>query len=348
MLRRLSVLAVIAVIFTLFGAGVMSVLMSSEVPDALQSGSRSTFLPVSERTLDDSRNVALTVELGDPLLLRSGSEGTVTGTAAESGGIVKSGDEVFEVEGHPVVALASLSPLWRNLVKGDKGSDVEGLQKALVELGYALAIDGEVGDYTLRAVADLQGITSAAGIREFESISPGMFLWLPAKSVTVGKVRLAVGQKIAAGDEVIELDRSIRSISVAQVPSDVIDAEHVLVFDDKEFTVDKSGKLVDPSSENLALIRQSHVFKEWEKSSTDGNSQLSVPLKLQTEIQAVSVSPSVVYGIEGNTGCVSDGQRSYKVKLVGSELGQTYVQFDKDVEVPQALSNEVGAQPSCK
>lgn len=244
--------------------------------------------------------------------------------------------------------MASLSPLWRNLVKGDKGSDVEGLQKALVELGYALAIDGEVGDYTLRAVADLQGITSAAGIREFESISPGMFLWLPAKSVTVGKVRLAVGQKIAAGDEVIELDRSIRSISVAQVPSDVIDAEHVLVFDDKEFTVDKSGKLVDPSSENLALIRQSHVFKEWEKSSTDGNSQLSVPLKLQTEIQAVSVSPSVVYGIEGNTGCVSDGQRSYKVKLIGSELGQTYVQFDKDVEVPQALSNEVGAQPSCK
>lgn len=348
MLRRLSVMAVVALVFALFGAGLMSVLMSSGVPDVLQSGSRVTSLPVSERALDDSRSVALAVEMGDPLILRSGGEGTVTGVVVKPGGVVVSGDVVFEVEGRPVVALAMISPLWRELAKGDKGSDVEALQQALADVGYAVAVDGEVGDYTLRAVADLQGITSVAGLREFGSISPGMFLWLPTQSVTVAKVPLSVGQKVTAGDEAVELDGGIRSIAVAQMPSDLIDAEHVLVFDEQEIAVDKVGKLVDSSAENLALIRQTHVFKEWEKTTGENKGQLSVPLKLKNEIRALSVSPSVVYGLEGNMGCVSDGQRSYKVKVVGSELGQTYVQFEDGVEVPQALSTEVGAQSLCK
>ncbi len=348
MLRRLSVVVVVAVVFALFGAGLMSVLMSSSVPDALQSGSHVAELPVSERVLDDSRNVALAVEMGDPMVLRSGTEGTVTSVSVTPGKVVASGDTVFEVEGRAVVALASASPLWRELVKGDKGEDVKVLQRALGDVGYALVVDGEVGDDTLRAVAVLQGIKSEEEVRAFSSISPGLFLWLPAKSVTAAKVRVSVGQKIAAGDEVMDLDGGIRSISLAQVPSDLIDAEYVLVFDEREFAVDTSGKLVDPSAENLALIRQTQVFKEWEKITGESKGQLSVPLKLKTEIKALSVSPSVIYGLEGDVGCVSDGQRSYKVKVVGSELGQTYVQFEDGVEVPKVLSTEVGVAPSCK
>lgn len=348
MLRRSFVIAVVAVVFSLFGAGLMSVMMSSGVPDVLQSGSRVSLFPVSERMLDDSRTVALTVEMGDPLVLRSGTEGTVTGVSAKPGSIMASGDTVFEVEGRPVVALAMASPLWRELSQGDKGEDVAAMQRALADLGYEIAVDGEIGNHTLRAVADLQGIKSETDLREFGFISPGMFFWLPAKSVTVRKVRLSVGQKIAAADEAVELDSDIRSISVAQMPSDLIDAEHVVVFDGQEFAVDTSGKLADPSAENLALIRQTPVFKEWEKTTGENKGQLSVPLKLKNEIRALSVSPSVVYGLEGNMGCVSDGQRSYKVKVVGSELGQTYVQFEDGVEVPQALSTEVGAQSLCK
>lgn len=347
MLRRLSVVAIVAVVFSLFGAGLMSVLMSSGVPDVLQSGSRVTVLPVSERVLDDSRSVALVVEMGESLVLRSGSEGTVTSVSVTPGSVVGSGDRVFEVEGRGVVALASASPLWRDLLKGDKGDDVRVLQRALVDVGYEIAVDGEVGDETLRAVADLQGITSESGVRDFVSILPGMFLWLPAKSVTVGKVRVGVGQKIAAGDETLDLDGGVRSISVAQVPLDLIDAEHVLVFDEQEFAVDTSGTLVDPSDQDLALIRQTQVFKEWEKTTGENKGQLSVPLRLKTGIKAFSVSPSVIYGIDADMGCVSDGQRSYKVKIVGSELGQTYVQFDDGVEVPQVLSTQVGAAPSC-
>jgi hypothetical protein len=100
----------------------------------------------------------------------------VTSMHVHPGGQVHSGEVVAEVSDRPVFVLQGPLPLWRDLVPGESGKDVEELQAALAGLGYSSGADqyGYFGAGTEAAVeAFYQGIGYAPPVESAASGSGG-------------------------------------------------------------------------------------------------------------------------------------------------------------------------------
>ncbi|HWF82190.1 MAG TPA: peptidoglycan-binding protein [Streptosporangiaceae bacterium] len=82
----------------------------------------------------------------------------VTKMPARSGGRVRVGQVIAEIDGRPIVLLRGTLPAYRDLREGDSGPDVAQLQAALVRLGYAdFDQPGSFGPGTADAVGLLYG-----------------------------------------------------------------------------------------------------------------------------------------------------------------------------------------------
>ena len=53
-----------------------------------------------------------------------------------TGGTIRNGEQLAELDGQPLFALAGTVPAWRDLTPGESGPDVTELQNALASLGY--------------------------------------------------------------------------------------------------------------------------------------------------------------------------------------------------------------------
>ncbi|MER7732601.1 hypothetical protein ABTX80_17120 [Streptomyces erythrochromogenes] len=82
------------------------------------------------------------------------SRAVVTALPAASGKSLKAGAVVAEVSGRPVLLLPGRFPAYRDLKAGDKGPDVQQLQRALQPL-YGTAVNGTYGQATVEAVRKL-------------------------------------------------------------------------------------------------------------------------------------------------------------------------------------------------
>ncbi len=68
------------------------------------------------------------------------------------GARVTYGTLLGEVSGRPVFAWPSSVPLFRDIVVGDRGSDVTAVQQSLADMGYRVAVDGAFGAATLETL----------------------------------------------------------------------------------------------------------------------------------------------------------------------------------------------------
>jgi peptidoglycan hydrolase-like protein with peptidoglycan-binding domain len=66
----------------------------------------------------------------------SGSPVYISKLETAAGDTVSNGQQLAEIDGQPLFALAGPVPAWRDLMPGDSGPDVTELQKALAALGY--------------------------------------------------------------------------------------------------------------------------------------------------------------------------------------------------------------------
>src|SRR5206468_7332222 len=77
------------------------------------------------------------------------------------GDVIKCGQVLYRVQGHPVALLCGSTPLYRSLSEGMKGWDVKELNRNLADLGYAdraeLDSSGYFGSETRSALKDLKG-----------------------------------------------------------------------------------------------------------------------------------------------------------------------------------------------
>jgi peptidoglycan hydrolase-like protein with peptidoglycan-binding domain len=87
----------------------------------------------------------------------AGSSGAVyiSGLDAAAGKTISNGEQLAEIDGEPLFALAGRVPAWRDITPGETGPDVAELQKALASLGYYTSGDtpGFFGTATQDAVA---------------------------------------------------------------------------------------------------------------------------------------------------------------------------------------------------
>lgn len=101
----------------------------------------------------------------------------VTGHPLEAGSAVSSGQALTEVNGRPVFGVQSPFAFYRDMGVGDRGPDVEVLQKALAARSYQVDPDGRFGSETARAVERWYGDSgysapTRTATADMESIDP--------------------------------------------------------------------------------------------------------------------------------------------------------------------------------
>jgi hypothetical protein len=131
----------------------------------------------------------------------------VSGAVRGVGETIGYGDLVAEVSGHPVFAMPADVPLFRDLVPGDSGNDVAGVQRVLVDRGLLGEANGKFDNATLRALTEW---FKAAGYRlpELEPAVPSAGEGDPGKAAVVGLPLASASTAVMRCPDVESVDTS--------------------------------------------------------------------------------------------------------------------------------------------
>ncbi len=195
--RRFRSLArAIAFVALVGSAPVAAVITIGRLPDDLDTitpPARPIAATVRQSTDRGERRVEVRLSWrpGAPVLAPAWS-GTVTSIAAAPGEVLQQGDEVLAIDGIARIAARTPRPFHRDLVPGDRGADVDGLNQFLRSQGWRAG------------TADTWTAETSSGVRELErrvGLEPSPLLqfdaewmvWLPVDHVVVGSIPISIG-----------------------------------------------------------------------------------------------------------------------------------------------------------
>lgn len=211
---------------------------------------------VGSQSTDYRASVTVTVEVEQVGQVRSPVSGLLTSVAsfAEASGSVRSGQELFAVDGVPVLAQPGTVPLHRELHWGDEGEDVAAVGRFLVEAGL---LDEELVDATFgpdmrAAVVQLQ---ERLGVRTDGVFHPTYVAYVPQSANQFAEPLLTVGSPVSVGEAVLNTAPSPVRITFAPSSTgasltDLQEAPLTLTFGDLQIPV--SG--LEPTPDELAAI----------------------------------------------------------------------------------------------
>ncbi len=132
------------------------------------------------------------------------------------GQVVSQGQELYAVDGLPVVLLYGATPAYRSLSEGMSGEDVAQLNADLVALGYASSTElSPSSDYfsgeTEYALARLQ---AALGLQETGSLPLGEAAFLPS-AARITSLVATLGAAAGPGTAVLDASSTARQVSIA-------------------------------------------------------------------------------------------------------------------------------------
>lgn len=313
--------------------------LAPPVPDSLAGPEEITSVMVTSRPHADERSVRIRVQLKQPEPVNTPVTGRITALSVASNTTLTSGTKVMEVDGLPVVALQTSTPLYRELVDDASGDDIAALQDELQRLGFDVAVTGRVNWSTRKAAADLLGVDDGQGGVP-ESIPHTSFLWLPARTVTVNEVKVHLGDTLTEGAQLLTLTGGANTGTV-DIPPQALPGDRVLVFQDKEYPIGANGVVEDQEllTKMLSAAQQQNSGGEGQNT---GETSLTLSWRLATPIEVQIVPAAALFGVSADHGCVSSEGRPVRVKIIASELGQTFVHTDQRLgEVslkPEAMS----------
>lgn len=311
-----SVLALALLVAGALGAASALALSPQPVPPSLTTSEPLGDVSVSTRTFDDSRTVELALETGAERQISTPRAGTITANDCSPAGTITSGTRLAAVDGQPIIGLATSEPLWRDLRDDDEGADVRALQTELARLGEPVRADGIVGAETLRAVSRLLRAEP-----ELDVIPVDAFAWLPAASVSTPACPAVVGSTIEVGEPLATLPVALAGARIATTPVDLLDGKRTLTVGEIEAAVSRDGAISDPQALEALAVSPDYAAA----TGSDGSPTLTATYALTKPLEVVVVPPTALYGMRGSVGCVADGDRSVRVRVVGSELGESFV-----------------------
>ncbi len=301
--------------------------------------------PVTTQVFDDARPVSVAPVLSAGATVRVADSGRVTRWDCAPGVQVASGTSPLTVDDRRLLALATSTPLWRDLGPGAKGEDVAALQTELARLGHPVTADGTFGPSTRLAVQAMQrehlGQTRPTGLLPVTSV-----VWLTAPSVTIASCPVRVGDPTADG-VLATVEGTLESLHLAQAAADAAPGDRLLQFRGLTAPVDADGQVSDPAF--LEAVRQSPEFRF---TVQEGGAAAAAPLTLESvlavPLDVAVVPPGSLFDLIGATGCVVADGSATTVTVVASSLGQTFVTFDDGI-VPHAVALTAQANgPTCR
>lgn len=324
MVKSRSVGTAVLAAATLLGAGAATgaLLRPADTPYELQAAKDVTSAPVGREEVTDERTVKISVQRTPAPPLIIGLSGRVTSTACRPGAELKSGQVVARINETPVIALATASPLYRDLAEGAEGDDVKALQRELARLGNKVETNGKYGPKTTAAMKKLQ---KAAGVAAPDGkVAAGGVLWLSAPSVVPDTCELVQGAFVSPGQIFAKVPARLTAITVKSMPENIAAGERVIDVFGVQGPFSADGTATDP--EFLRAVTATQEYRALE--AAEKESDLTAILSLKEPVRALKVPPGALFAVEGDTGCVQMDGRALPVKIVGSRLGATLVSTD--------------------
>ncbi|MGY4645855.1 peptidoglycan-binding protein [Cellulomonas sp. URHB0016] len=202
--------------------GLLSACGAPDEPAAGASPSASTERPTVsvERTdLTSSITTSCALGHGESTPLQAATEGTLTALAS-AGSTVGEGQVLYAVDTRPVVRLTGTLPAWRDLgPSSTDGADVQQLEQALVDLGYAttsaLTVDEDWTSATTTAVKAWQ---KALGVTRSGTVRLGDVVFTPA-DLRVAEQVTDLGEHVEPGMPVLDVGATAQVVSCTLRPS---------------------------------------------------------------------------------------------------------------------------------
>ncbi|MYX15694.1 HlyD family efflux transporter periplasmic adaptor subunit [Streptomyces sp. SID8374] len=165
--------------------------------------------PVLRGDLRDSAQAEGTLGYDKQRKINAGAAGTLT-WAPRTGSTVKRNERLYEVDGRAVRLMYGAGPMYRTLKPGDKGRDVEQLERNLAALGYTgFTPDTEYTELTAAAVKRWQ---RANDVKRTGKVGPQDVTFAPGK-VRIRSVEAAVGDLAQPGTPVLTTTGSERIVT---------------------------------------------------------------------------------------------------------------------------------------
>lgn len=324
MIRRL-LLPVTSAIVGLAGGVVLSLALAPSAPDGLQPPAVPRTFTLQETEFRDERPMGLTAGVDRTAPIALNTNGIVTGSECVSGRTLRNGDVIAHIDAAPVVALASSTPLFRDLIPGDEGTDVTALRHALRGLGFDVDAEGPYSSAVRDAVKNIQGSTGVAPADG--SLRVASLAWLPAPSVAVSSCEVTVGERYDTGSPFAEVPGTLRSLTVvagetaAPVPGD-----RTVRLGSHEFAMPESGVIEDRATLDEVAASPEYLAN----AAKPKESTLTVSTRLVAPLHVVAVPPGAVIGA-ADARCVQlENGETTAVRIAASRLGTSYVTFDRD------------------
>jgi peptidoglycan hydrolase-like protein with peptidoglycan-binding domain len=354
----------VAVVLVLVAAGsgvaAGAVLVPAAPPAAISPSTGPLEVPVRTVDFDGASPASLNVTPGEAAMLSAQTAGRVTSTRCTVGAELASGTSVVSVNDRPLLLLATARPLWRDLGSGDSGDDVRALQEELRRLGASVTVDGRFGPTTLRAVRAVAEAAGAAAA-EWSTLPADQVVWLPAPIVHAASCPAKLGDTIAVGAAIAVLPSRIASARLAAPPADAAEHPRVIRIDDAAIPLEADGRV--GSAEGLDALAATPSFQAALQASSGGGDRLAAAtdgtprgssgadltvdgeLTLAKPFEALVVPPGALYRLSGDRGCVVAAGTARDVRILGSQLGKTFIEKPRGTTIRQVTLRPVGAPP---
>ncbi|MDR0489567.1 MAG: hypothetical protein LBG99_09320 [Propionibacteriaceae bacterium] len=317
--------------------------MPAPTPQDVQPGVPIRSAPVSLQDYAGDREVSVGFQTAPIIDIRASASGIVTSLPLEPGAVVTSGTSPLSVDGRPVIALHTETPLYRDLVVGDRGLDALALQKELARLGFSVTA---TNTYSWQAAAAIQELRKRLGDSSTSGNLPLTdVLWIPAVSTEVRGVPITLGAAIESGDTLFTLGGQVTAIKVADVSRlDFRVGAMVMEWEDATAPIAPDGLVTDTAF--LAVVSTSDAYRALLAETPDGSQPLgSAKVRLETPVTTLRVPPAAVFGIIGSQGCIQTTEGgALPVVIVASDLGGTLVQLPDDLPAPASVNIGAGVQ----
>lgn len=327
-----------AVVSACLVLGACALWLPDRAPHLLGSPGEVTSAPASIQQYSGARQVTVVPSMSPERNLIGNANGTVTQDWSGKG--LNSGSAAYKVNERGVVALATASPLYRDLKSGDTGEDVRALNSELNRLGYASAADSDA--YTWATSNGWKQLMLDNGNTSDGSLSLADVLWIPAPSVSVSSWNAGVGSIATAGSPIGAIGGSIAKLTIKNgQPAD--QNRTITVFGQSTVLPAGSISITDPIF--CAKVMDTPDFKQVDKSALPDGFDAS--LSLEHVLDVLRVPAAAVFGIQDHSGCIApvsatasanDGDAGQgandsakpgtpiKVSIVGGDLGASLVQ----------------------
>ncbi|MBT1162636.1 hypothetical protein [Bifidobacterium sp. SO1] len=306
--------------------GACALWLPDRAPGLLGAAGEVTSVPVGVQEYAGSQQVTLVPTVSSARDLVGNVSGTVT--ADWSAGGLESGKAAYRVNDRVVVALGTATPLYRDLVVGDRGDDVLALNNELNRLGYGgvPGSDEYLWDTSegVRRLMNDRGDTSDGGLRIAD------VLWIPAVSVRVGSWDAVVGVGVTAGMAVGQVPGMLTRLTVKN--GRAADMDRTVSVLGQTGTL-PAGSVEITDAAFLDRVAASDDYRLMDEATLAAG--LGASLALAEPVTVLRVPAGAVFGVDGTQGCVAvprDGSPDdagafdvVRVSIVGSELGASLV-----------------------